>query len=73
MPGCRVGSAPGSTSPSYAYQWYADGKGIRGATRTSLLLKTAVRGKKITVKVTARRTGHTSGAAVSKATKAVAR
>ncbi|MGW0792822.1 hypothetical protein ACWD04_32580 [Streptomyces sp. NPDC002911] len=58
---------------SYTYQWYANGKAIAGATKTSLTLKTAQRGTKITVKVTARRTGHSSGSAVSKATKAVAR
>ncbi|MEU9095975.1 hypothetical protein [Streptomyces sp. NPDC048428] len=74
--GRTLKAAHGTWSPaptSYTYQWYANGKAIKGATKTSLLLKTAVRGKKITVKVTARRTGHTSGAAVSKATKAVAR
>ncbi|MEE4490145.1 hypothetical protein [Streptomyces sp. BE230] len=74
--GRTLKAAHGTWSPaptSYTYQWYANGKAIKGATKTSLLLKTAVRGKKITVKVTARRTGHTSGTAVSKATKAVAR
>ncbi|MEU5716255.1 hypothetical protein AB0G71_10775 [Streptomyces sp. NPDC020403] len=58
---------------SYTYRWYANGKAIAGAAKTSLTLKTAQRGTKITVKVTARRTGHSSGFAVSKATRAVAR
>ncbi|WLQ49051.1 hypothetical protein P8A21_16795 [Streptomyces poriferorum] len=74
--GRTLKAARGTWSPaptSYTYQWYANGKAIKGATKSSLLLKTAVRGKKITVKVTARRTGHTSAAAISKATKAVAR
>ncbi|MGV9313742.1 cell surface protein [Streptomyces sp. NPDC003691] len=67
---------PGTWSPaptSYAYQWYANGKAIAGATKATLKPATAQRGKKITVKVIARRTGHLDGSAVSKATGAVAR
>ncbi|MFE2320882.1 Tat pathway signal protein [Streptomyces sp. NPDC059441] len=61
-----------STSPtSYAYQWYANGKAISGATKSSLVVKSAQQSKKITVKVIAHRTGHNDGSAVSKATKAV--
>ncbi|MFJ6016648.1 hypothetical protein [Streptomyces sp. NPDC092952] len=69
-------AAHGTWTPaptSYSYQWYANGKAISGATKSSLTLKTAQRGKKIAVKVTARRTGHTNGTATSAATKAVAR
>ncbi|MFJ5129392.1 hypothetical protein ACIP80_30440 [Streptomyces sp. NPDC088555] len=69
-------AAHGTWSPaptSYGYQWYANGKAISGATKSSLTLKSAQSGKKITVKVTARRTGHSNGSATSKATKAVAR
>ncbi|WP_155059064.1 PPC domain-containing protein [Streptomyces blattellae] len=63
-----------SLSPtSYSYQWYANGKVLSGATKSSLVLKSAQKGKKITVKVTVRRTGHKDGSAVSKATKAVAK
>ena len=58
---------------SYAYQWYANGKAVSGATKSSLVLKSAQKGKKITVKVVAHRTGHKDGSAVSKATKAVAK
>ncbi|MEU6108648.1 hypothetical protein ABZ853_09650 [Streptomyces albidoflavus] len=58
---------------SYTYQWYASGKAIKGAAKPSLTLKPAQRGKKITVKVTARRTGHSDGTATSRATGAVAR
>ncbi|MCT9080416.1 hypothetical protein [Streptomyces fulvoviolaceus] len=61
------------TPTSYSYQWYANGKAISGATKSSLKLKTAQKGKKITVKVIAHRTGHKDGSAVSKATKAVAK
>ncbi|MFE2814217.1 Tat pathway signal protein [Streptomyces nigra] len=63
--------SPAATS--YAYQWYAGGTAISGATKSSLVLKSAQKGKKITVKVIARRTGHKDGSAVSKATAAVAR
>ncbi|MFI8322730.1 hypothetical protein [Streptomyces sp. NPDC085529] len=57
---------------SYAYQWYANGRAISGATGTAFRLTTAQRGQAITVKVTAHRTGHTSGHAWTKATGAVA-
>ncbi|MDG5807103.1 Tat pathway signal protein [Streptomyces ossamyceticus] len=74
--GKTLTAGEGAWSPaaaSYAYQWYASGKAIQGATASSLKLKTAQKGKKITVKVTARRPGHQDGAAVSKATGAVVR
>ncbi|MET8983006.1 Tat pathway signal protein [Streptomyces sp. NPDC004539] len=72
--GRTLKAGTGTWSPaatSYAYQWYAGGKAISGATKASLVLKTAQKGQKITVKVTARRAGHKDGAAVSAATKAV--
>ncbi|MYY10044.1 Tat pathway signal protein [Streptomyces sp. SID4919] len=74
--GRTLKAAPGTWSPtatSYAYQWYANGARISGATKSSLVLKPAQRGKRITVKVTAHRTGHHSGAATSRATGPVAR
>jgi hypothetical protein len=74
--GRTLKTANGTWSPaatSYTYQWYANGKAIGGATKASLVLKSAQKGKEITVKVTARRTGHKDGTAVSAATKAVAR
>ncbi|WP_327117552.1 hypothetical protein OG206_18865 [Streptomyces sp. NBC_01341] len=69
-------AAHGTWTPaptSYAYQWYANGKAVAGATKSSLTLKAAQKGKKMTVKVTARRTGHSSGSAVSRSTATVAR
>ncbi|MGW8766518.1 hypothetical protein ACWGN5_28925 [Streptomyces sp. NPDC055815] len=57
---------------SYAYQWYANGRAISGATKTTFLLTKAQRGLKITVRVTAYRTGHTAGVAWTRATVAVA-
>ncbi|MER5964402.1 hypothetical protein [Streptomyces sp. NPDC002057] len=62
--------APAPTS--YTYQWYANGRAISGATRTTLTLAKAQRGAKITVKVTAHRTGHLSGVAWTRSTGAVA-
>ncbi|WP_051717347.1 hypothetical protein [Streptomyces sp. NRRL F-5727] len=60
------------TPTSYAYQWYANGRAISGATRATFTLTSAQRGQAITVKVTAHRTGHVSGYAWTKATGAVA-
>ncbi|MFE7580545.1 hypothetical protein ACFU5Y_03140 [Streptomyces gardneri] len=56
---------------SYAYQWYANGRAISGATRSSFTLTRAQLGTKITVRVTASRTGHLSGVAWTRATAAV--
>ncbi|MFC9845954.1 Tat pathway signal protein [Streptomyces sp. NPDC060223] len=74
--GKKLTAGKGTWSPaatSYSYQWYANGKTIAGATKSTLVLKSAQAGKKITVKVIAHRTGHKDGSALSKATKAVAR
>ncbi|MCX5129889.1 hypothetical protein [Streptomyces sp. NBC_00347] len=57
---------------SYAYRWYADGKLITGATGTTFTLTGAQLGKRITLRVTAYRTGHLSGTATSLATGVVA-
>ncbi|MYS11582.1 hypothetical protein GTW71_35320 [Streptomyces sp. SID6041] len=62
--------APAPTS--YAYQWYANGRAISGATRATFTLAKAQRGTRITVRVTAHRTGHVSGVAWTRATGAVA-
>ncbi|MCX4781850.1 hypothetical protein [Streptomyces sp. NBC_01264] len=43
---------------AYTYKWYADGKLITGATKSTFTLTSAQRGKRITAKVTATRTGH---------------
>ncbi|MGW0553667.1 hypothetical protein ACWDZ6_05610 [Streptomyces sp. NPDC002926] len=74
--GRMLKAAPGTWTPtpsSYTYQWYADGRAIKGATGSSLKPAAAERGKKITVKVTARRTGHSDGTATSRPTATVAR
>ncbi|WP_327308906.1 hypothetical protein OG730_39970 [Streptomyces sp. NBC_01298] len=60
------------TPTSYTYKWYADGKLITGATKSTFTLTSAQRGKRITVKVTATRTGHLTGTATTRATATVA-
>ncbi|MET7287776.1 Tat pathway signal protein [Streptomyces sp. NPDC005573] len=72
--GRTLKTSAGSWSPaaaSYAYQWYANGKAVTGATKSSLVLKQAQKGKRITVKVTARRAGCKDGSATSAATRTV--
>ncbi|MDR3202801.1 MAG: glycoside hydrolase family 3 C-terminal domain-containing protein [Bifidobacteriaceae bacterium] len=55
----------------YTYKWYANGKAIKQAKAKSLKLTKAQAGKKITVKVKAKKAGHTSASKTSKATKRV--
>jgi beta-glucosidase-like glycosyl hydrolase len=57
----------------FTYRWYANGKAIKKATKSTLKLTKAVKGKKITVKVTGSLAGHTKVAKTSKATKKVAK
>lgn len=57
---------PGATS--YAYQWAADGKAIKGATGASYTIAAAQVGKRLTVTVTASGEGHPAGTATSAAT-----
>ncbi|WP_203785159.1 hypothetical protein [Paractinoplanes rishiriensis] len=68
--------APGTWTPvatGYRYQWAANGVAIKGATGTALTVPPAAVGKRLTVTVTATRTGHPSGTAASAATAAVAK
>ncbi|MFD8939215.1 cell surface protein [Streptomyces sp. NPDC059578] len=74
--GRKLTVKPGTWTPaatSFGHRWYANGQAISGATKSTLTLKSAQRGKKITVRVTAKRTGHVDGAAVTKPTSSVAR
>ncbi|MFG3037866.1 hypothetical protein ACGFYZ_13245 [Streptomyces sp. NPDC048330] len=57
---------------AYGYQWYANGRAISGATKSWFTPTKAQRGTRITVKVTAYRTGHAAGVAWTRATGAVA-
>ncbi|WP_433530641.1 FlgD immunoglobulin-like domain containing protein [Micromonospora sp. CA-263727] len=74
--GSTVKAVPGTWSPaatSYAYQWSANGTAIKGATSTSLKITASVVGKRLTVKVTAKRSGHPSGVATSAASAKIAK
>jgi hypothetical protein len=57
-----------SPVPKFTYQWYAGGKAIKGATKATLKLKKAQKGKKITVKVTGKKAGYITKTKTSKAT-----
>lgn len=52
---------------SYTYQWLRAGKVIKGATKTSYRLGAKDKGKKISVRVTAKRTGWATVSSTSKA------
>jgi hypothetical protein len=70
--GRKLSAAAGSWSPkadSYRYEWRLNVKVIRGATGATLKLTAAMRNKKVTVTVIARRNGHADGRATSKAVK----
>jgi len=59
------------TPSSYSFQWYRNGVAIQGATNVTYKLTSADRGKKVTLKVTAKKAGylptsHTSGARLVK-------
>lgn len=59
--GYTLKTSVGSWSPkptAYGYQWYRNGTKITGATKYSYKLTRSDRGKKITVKVTGKRTGY---------------
>lgn len=57
------------TATSYSYQWLLDGKAISGATHATYKATKAVKGHKLSVKITAKRPGYTNGTATSKAVK----
>ncbi len=75
----KVGSTltvkPGSwdRGVKLSYQWYADGSAIKGATKATLRLTSAERGDRITVRVTAKKSGYAPVIRVSKATPPVRR
>ena len=73
--GVRLTAAPGTWTPSgatYAYQWYADGVAVSGATRRTFTPAAAQLGQRVRVKVTARLADATSASTTSAATPAVA-
>jgi hypothetical protein len=74
----RVGelltAAPGTWAPAatVAYQWYADGKAIAGATGKTFSPTAQTAGKRLTVTTTAVRAGYTTASKTSAATAPVA-
>lgn len=70
--GKTLAAKPGTWSPkptTYKYQWYRNGKAIKGATSKTYKIKSADKGKKITVKVSAYRAGYASEGKTSSAKK----
>ncbi|WP_229067675.1 hypothetical protein [Actinoplanes sp. DH11] len=60
----------GAWSPSassYRYEWRLNGKVVKGATGSTVKIQKSWKGKKVTVVVTAKRSGHHDGKATSKA------
>lgn len=58
--------------PRYSYTWYANGKAIPHATKSSLKLTKKLVGKRISVKVTGTKHGYATMSTTSKQTKKVA-
>jgi surface antigen len=66
--GTRLTASPGTWTPSdgtYAYQWYADGEPVSGATNRSFKPSAEQRGMRLRVRVTATKAGAVSGSASS--------
>lgn len=53
-----VNTGKWSPAPAFAFRWYANGKAIKGATGTRLKLTRKLKGKRISVKVVATKTGY---------------
>lgn len=72
--GAKLTAKPGSWKPDVAltYQWRANGKNIKGATKSTYTADGAVKGKKISVVVTGKKVGFTTVSQTSASTKAVA-
>ncbi|MFJ6679748.1 hypothetical protein ACIQLK_11610 [Microbacterium sp. NPDC091382] len=57
---------------TFSYQWYASGKKITGATKSTYKVGSSLVGKNITVTVTGKKAGHVTTSKASKATAKVA-
>jgi hypothetical protein len=53
---------------TYAYQWYRNGSKITGAAKATYKLTKYDRGRRLSVRITATRTGFATGTAISAAT-----
>ncbi len=72
----KVKADPGkwsATGLKFAYQWKLNGKAIKGATGSTYKVPASAKGKKLTVTVTASRSGFVSASATSKAVKVKAK
>jgi hypothetical protein len=69
----KVSTGTWKPKPKFTYQWYAGGKKIKGATKTTYKIAKKYKGKKITVKVTAKRAQYKTTAKMSKASRAVSK
>jgi hypothetical protein len=70
--GYRQTARPGSWSPSatsYSYVWKRDGRTISGATHSTYTATRSDRGHKLTVTITAKRTGYSKGTATTASVK----
>jgi hypothetical protein len=66
----KVTASPGAwpvTAPTYTYQWLANGKPISGATGASYTIPASLAGQKLSVTVTAHKSGYNSAVATSAA------
>ncbi len=72
--GSRLSAAAGTwtSGTALAYQWFAAGTPVSGATASSFVPGAAQRGKAMTVRVTGTKDGYTSASRTSAATRAVA-
>lgn len=74
--GQTVTAKPGTWSPtptSYTYLWKSDNKRIIGATKSTYTIPDSLRGKKLSVVVTAKRAGYTTTSKTSEKTVVVGR
>lgn len=72
--GQKLTAKPGAwtTGTSFSYQWYVAGKKVSGATTATYALRSADRGKTVSVNVSGRKAGYTTVTKSSAKTKAVA-
>ncbi|GAA5038471.1 hypothetical protein GCM10025738_27710 [Microbacterium fluvii] len=72
--GSKLTAKPGTwtSGTKLAYQWYASGKAISKATKSTFTLTSAQKAKTITVKVTGTKSGYTTASKTSKASVKVA-
>ena len=68
--GAKVTASPGAwpvTAPAYTYQWLANGKPISRATSSSYTVPASLVGQKLSVTVTAHKSGYSNAVATSAA------